>query len=236
MKIKDLLITLTLLPAVCAGAGAREFNLVSLTADDLRFSSEQDVPAPAAPQSDLSSLGEIEIEQYLADTEPDAGGYEKTLPDEPAAVNLGGDGAVTLYHSWNMERLEVRYRDQEGNYIPEAMAEIKHLFRCRLTGLEMDVPVKLVELLDIIQEKRGGKTIIVTCGYRSPKLNGALSHHSSGVAKRSLHMKGWAADIRIEGVKTSALRDTAKSIKAGGVGYYPSQRFVHVDIGEVRYW
>lgn len=236
MKIKNLLITLALLATVRSGAGAGEFDLVNLTAQDLRSSMDQEVPAPAAPRYDLSGLSELEISQYLADTEPAAEFHEKGLQQEPAAVQLGGDGVVTLYHEWHNEELKIRYRDSEGNYIPEAMAQIKHLFRCRLTGLEMDVPAKLVELLDIIQEKSGGRTITVTCGYRSPKFNGMLSAHSSGVAKNSLHMKGWAADIRIEGVKTSALRDTARSIQAGGVGYYPSQRFVHVDVGTVRYW
>ena len=205
-----------------------------LTANDLR--SVQGVPAPSLPRADLSSMDEAEASSYLADREADPETVEKGLPGEPAPANLGGDGVVKFYHEWTHEALEIRYRDANGHYIPEAMAKIKHLFRCRLTGREMNVPAKLVELLDIIQEKAGGRTLTIICGYRSPELNGALSSGSDAVAKKSLHMKGWAADIRIDGLRTSSLREIAKSVKAGGVGYYPADGFVHVDVGAVRYW
>jgi uncharacterized protein YcbK (DUF882 family) len=55
------------------------------------------------------------------------------------------------------------------------------------------------------------------------------------VAKHSLHMEGRAIDVRLPGVSLADLRDAAVSLKAGGVGYYPSQ-FVHLDTGRVRRW
>ena len=116
------------------------------------------------------------------------------------------------------------------------MAKIKHLFRCRMTGQEKEVPPALVEILDALQEKFGNRTITIICGYRSPELNNSLAQNSTGVAKNSLHMRGLATDIMIPGVATSALRDAAKALQAGGVGYYPKDAFVHVDIGAVRYW
>lgn len=63
-----------------------------------------------------------------------------------------------------------------------------------------------------------------------------MHSHSNGVAKNSLHMQGKAVDIRIEGVNTRDIRDAAISLQQGGVGYYPSSDFVHVDTGMVRYW
>ena len=235
MKTKNILITLSLLLAACALPGtAQDFAMVFLTASDLR--SVQGIPAASRPRAELSSMDEAEAASYLADRETAPETIEKDLPGEPAPVNLGGDGVVKFYHEWTKETLEIRYRDASGRYLPEAMARIKHLFRCRLTGREMDVPAKLVELLDIIQEKAGGRTLTIICGYRSPELNGALSSNSDAVAKKSLHMRGWAADIKICGVRTSALRDMAKAVKAGGVGYYPSDGFVHVDVGPGRYW
>ena len=235
MKTKNILITLSLLLAACAlPAAAEDFAMAFLTASDLR--AVQGVPLPSLPRAELSTMDEAEAASYLADRETVPEAVEKGLPGEPAPVNLGGDGVVKFYHELTKESLEIRYRDANGRYIPEALAKIKHLFRCRLTGREMDVPAKLVELLDAIQEKAGGKTLTIICGYRSPELNGALSSNSDAVAKKSLHMKGWATDIRIDGVRTSALRDLAKSVKAGGVGYYPADGFVHVDVGPVRYW
>jgi uncharacterized protein YcbK (DUF882 family) len=59
---------------------------------------------------------------------------------------------------------------------------------------------------------------------------------STGVATKSLHMVGKAIDIRVPGVKLDHLRGAARSLKLGGVGYYPSSNFVHVDVGRVRYW
>ena len=38
------------------------------------------------------------------------------------------------------------------------------------------------------------------------------------------------------GLTAAQLRDVATGLKRGGVGYYPEDNFVHVDIGRVRYW
>ena len=76
-------------------------------------------------------------------------------------------------------------------------------------------------------------------GYRSAATNALLRERggaTSGVAPHSLHMVGQAIDIRVPGIRLERLRDAAKSLKIGGVGYYPASDFVHVDIGRVRYW
>ena len=56
------------------------------------------------------------------------------------------------------------------------------------------------------------------------------------MATRSLHMEGRAIDVRMPGVPLADLRDAALSLKAGGVGFYPQERFVHIDTGRVRRW
>jgi uncharacterized protein YcbK (DUF882 family) len=38
------------------------------------------------------------------------------------------------------------------------------------------------------------------------------------------------------GFPTSELRDAALRLRRGGVGYYRSSDFVHVDVGRVRRW
>ncbi|MFN2316619.1 MAG: YcbK family protein, partial [Gemmatimonadales bacterium] len=52
----------------------------------------------------------------------------------------------------------------------------------------------------------------------------------------SLHMQGRAIDIRLPDVPLVRLRAAALSLRKGGVGYYPSSNFVHVDTGRVRSW
>ena len=56
------------------------------------------------------------------------------------------------------------------------------------------------------------------------------------MARRSLHMDGKAIDVRLPGVALADLRDAALSLKAGGVGFYPRENFVHIDTGRVRSW
>jgi len=43
-------------------------------------------------------------------------------------------------------------------------------------------------------------------------------------------------DVRLTSAKTTALRDAALALRAGGVGYYAESNFVHLDTGKVRSW
>jgi uncharacterized protein YcbK (DUF882 family) len=45
-----------------------------------------------------------------------------------------------------------------------------------------------------------------------------------------------AIDVRLPGRSLETLRDSARSLQRGGVGYYPRSGFVHVDVGRVRCW
>jgi uncharacterized protein YcbK (DUF882 family) len=63
-----------------------------------------------------------------------------------------------------------------------------------------------------------------------------LRNKSSGVAEKSQHLVGNAIDVRLRGLDTKVLRDYAKNLNLGGVCYYASSNFVHVDTGRVRYW
>ncbi len=96
---------------------------------------------------------------------------------------------------------------------------------------------ELYDLLFTLQQKLGRfGTYHVISGYRSPKTNAMLHNISSGVAKRSLHMRGKAIDIRLPGTELKHLRQAALGLHAGGVGYYPNSNFIHVDTGRPRFW
>ena len=79
-------------------------------------------------------------------------------------------------------------------------------------------------------------TIEVISAYRSPQTNEMLRATTTGVAKNSQHLKGNAIDVRLRGIRTTRLRDTAIRMQRGGVGFYPKSDFVHVDMGPVRTW
>lgn len=149
----------------------------------------------------------------------------------PKPVRLGGDGTLTLIRANTLEKITVRYRSEDGKYNKAALAQINNILRCRLTNQEIPVPISLVEVLDDIEDHFAAQGVNILSGYRSPRLNGSV-----GGAKKSLHMLGWAADITIAGIKTRPLADYAKSLKKGGVGFYPKNGFVHVDVGNIRYW
>lgn len=153
--------------------------------------------------------------------------------EEPEPVNLGGDGKITIKRKDTGEKVTALYRNKDGSYNEEELNKINHIMRCSLDDSEVKIPKKLIELLDVVEDKYSKKNgIILLSGYRTKPLNDI----TPGAAKNSLHMLGWAADVKIEGVSSKKIRDFARRLKVGGVGYYPRYGFVHLDIGKVRYW
>jgi uncharacterized protein YcbK (DUF882 family) len=150
----------------------------------------------------------------------------------PAPVNLGGNGKLTLTRADNGEKLTVRYRLPDGSYDGEALAKLDHQMRCSLTGRETHMSVKLIELLDAVEDRFGKKGLTLLSGYRTPKNNG----QTTGAVRHSLHMLGWAADIKVPGYSSTKIKKYAQKLWVGGVGYYPYKGFTHLDVGKTRYW
>jgi len=146
---------------------------------------------------------------------------------------------LRFYHTHTNERLDIVYRRGE-TYIPEALAELDHYLRDHRTGEVHHFDPHLFDLLHDLTASLNdsGGEIDVICGYRTPWSNEFLRTRSAhtGVARHSLHMQAEAIDIRLAGISTSAVRDAALRLHRGGVGYYRSSDFVHVDVGRVRQW
>ncbi|MBS0497772.1 MAG: DUF882 domain-containing protein [Proteobacteria bacterium] len=124
-----------------------------------------------------------------------------------------------------------------GRYIPESMRAINYVLRDHRTGDRRSIDPQLFDLLYLLQHKLGSKQEFhVISAYRSPATNAKLAEQSGGVAKNSMHTHGKAIDIRLPGRKLSDIRAAAMSLQMGGVGYYPSSNFVHLDTGNFRYW
>jgi len=136
----------------------------------------------------------------------------------------------------SLETLETIYW-KEGQYLEGALEEINYLFRDRRTQEIHAIDTGLLDLLHALKNHlKTGATFNLICGYRSPQTNAMLRKKSKAVAKKSFHLKGQAVDIRVPGLSTAALRKAAITLGGGGVGYYPSSGFVHMDVGPVRYW
>jgi uncharacterized protein YcbK (DUF882 family) len=138
------------------------------------------------------------------------------------------------------ESIDIVYR--VGNtYIPTALDQLNHFLRDHRTDEVTEYDPKEFDLLHNLMTRLGKSTsgvVDIVCGFRSAETNELLREAgpSTGVAEHSQHIQGHAIDIRVPGVNTAQLRNAALSLDAGGVGYYPTSQFVHVDVGPVRTW
>lgn len=122
------------------------------------------------------------------------------------------------------ERMEVVLDLASGEAEAASYRNLRHFMRCQRTGAETPLDPRLVELLYRLSQ-RTHQRIQVVSGFRAPMFS---------TADLSYHTRGMAADIRIPGMTPLMVRDLAESMGVGGLGYYPSSQFVHVDVRTER--
>jgi len=146
--------------------------------------------------------------------------------------------SLSFYNTHTGESLGITYF-VDGAYISDALEEIDHVFRDHRTGEVKVIDPNLLDLLFVISKKMeisARHPFHIVSGYRSPETNALLRGKSRRVAKNSYHVKGQALDFRVPRIQLSQLRKAALSLRAGGVGYYPRSQFLHLDVGDFRYW
>lgn len=144
---------------------------------------------------------------------------------------------IHLAHLHTAERIGVVFA-ADGAYLDSALAQLNHFLRDHHSQQVGVMDPLLYDLLHRLRAELGSRAAYdVISAYRSPVTNERLrARGGGGVAARSLHMDGKAIDIRLPGVPLADLRQAAVSLRAGGVGYYPRENFVHIDTGRVRVW
>lgn len=156
----------------------------------------------------------------------------------PSALAFAPDArSLVMDHTHTGEHIALVYA--VGNqYVAGALSTLNHFLRDHYLGDVGLIDPQLFDLLHELKQTLGaGQSFEVISGYRCPSTNATLRNtRGGGVAKHSLHMEGKAIDIRLPGVPLGELRDAAMSLRAGGVGFYPHEQFVHVDTGRVRSW
>ncbi len=143
---------------------------------------------------------------------------------------------LAFFNTHTGESLETCYF-RSGRYDANALQAIFHILRDHRSGEVHPIDGGLLDLLYTLSLRCGDPhPFHVISGYRSAETNATLHRRNRGVASQSLHLNGKAIDIRVPGVRTRDLGALARSLAAGGVGYYPKSDFVHVDVGRVRSW
>jgi len=153
-----------------------------------------------------------------------------------ALAGVNDERRLSFLHTHTGQSLDVTF-GADGRYLPEGLGQVNEFLKDHRTGQAHTIDPRLLDLLHDLRLLTGTRApFAVISGYRSPETNAVLHARSSGVAGGSLHMRGQAIDIRLADTRTSVLRDAALSLGRGGVGYYRSSDFVHVDTGHVRTW
>jgi len=122
-------------------------------------------------------------------------------------------------------------------YVPKALTDLNHFLRDHYSGHIGRMDAGLYDIMYSLRAVLKVHTPYeIISGYRSPETNEKLRTNGGGQAKNSQHIQGKAIDVRLKGVSTVRLRDLARALGRGGVGYYRKSDFVHVDTARVRYW
>lgn len=102
-------------------------------------------------------------------------------------------------------------------------------FACRDGSQVVFIDTYLVAILDILRNQVG-KPVYITSGYRTPTRNKEVDG-----AKYSYHMRGMAADIRIEGMTAKEIANRLNKIIPNECGIIVYASWVHVDTRPNKY-
>ena len=133
---------------------------------------------------------------------------------------------------------------KDGEMLDSAYQQVCHLLRDVNGKKSAAIDPKLLETLWATQAfiARFGMTkpLEILSGYRTPESNQRLIEEGIPAARKSLHLEGRAADIRIPQLHEEVLGELIQSFRQGGVGFYyrPSAKggWIHTDTGLQRMW
>ena len=143
---------------------------------------------------------------------------------------------IKMYSTRTGETLDMIYWI-EGKYIKEALSEVNWFMRDWRQNKIQIIDTRTVDIISASQQLLDTSSpFLMLSGYRTPATNALLRSNSRKVARKSLHISGQAADLRMRGKSVRQIARAASSCAAGGVGRYSNSNFVHVDCGENRLW
>ena len=102
-------------------------------------------------------------------------------------------------------------------------------FACKDNSPVVFIDEYLYTILDVLRNKLE-KPVIITSGYRTPEWN-----EKAGGAKYSYHMRGMAADIRVEGMTPKQVANELNKITPDKCGIIVYKSWVHFDVRTSKY-
>ena len=159
------------------------------------------------------------------------------IPSADVFANaLGRERRITLFNTHTKEEWGFVCSPQQ-DYDPALLDSLNHFLRDHYADVSHNMDPALLDLLYAVTVLTGGRgEYNILSGYRSPETNQWLRKIGHGVAEHSMHIQGKAIDLRTEDLTTRTIQQVALSLQLGGVGYYGSSDFVHLDTGEIRSW
>lgn len=143
---------------------------------------------------------------------------------------------LNFYHIHTGEKLEVTYWEN-GRYVMENLQQTYQFLRDHRSGESSTISIDLLDKIFLMKDLLDySQPINIVSAYRSEKTNEYLRKTTGGVAKNSFHLHGRALDIVLPKIPLDKTYRLAKKLGNGGVGYYASSGFIHLDTGPNRHW
>lgn len=137
---------------------------------------------------------------------------------------------TTLYNIHTREAVPIF----KGRIPPDSVFD--EFFRCRGFGVQKKIHPRLIEALLKAADNFDAPRAEIISAYRSEKFNDSLAKKGRGVADESRHTRGEAVDFTLPGIPAKSLGAWLRTHFSGGVGTYPRDNFVHIDVGPRRSW
>ncbi|KAG0166431.1 hypothetical protein DFQ28_007586 [Apophysomyces sp. BC1034] len=157
--------------------------------------------------------------------------------DQEAAAFWSKPRLLNLYRQATGEHRVVCYW-RDGAIDMQGYREACHMLRDVRAGMTVAMDMRLLNLLrgqrGWLEEAYGlREPYQVNSGYRSPKTN----EDTEGAARDSFHTKAMATDGKYPGLPIEYQGRLIAAFRSGGVGFYINrQKFIHSDVGRVRFW
>lgn len=160
--------------------------------------------------------------------------FAAKVPARAAIPSLPRARRLKLYNAHTHETFDGPYSTGDGA-IASVAVELSHFLRDFHSGVAVAMDMRVIDFLWNVLNAVGAAGATVLSAYRTPETNALLARTTFGVAEHSQHMYARAVDFTIGSALPEAAA-AARSMRRGGVGWYPRSRFIHIDTGPVRNW